>query len=315
MKGEKIMAKTYAAFYLPPEEKEVKLPDQKNVDRIKSSVSRALRNAKQSVLNFDINSIARNMDLQSSTEFVQRYATGALSKIINGEPVTNKTMLDSLFNTYAPALNAGLAQTGFNSLVEMRNAVQAGNGNINVANFVQGFSDGLSIVQSAADKSNYRSKYGEEIPIDVVEQLDYTYNLKTPSQEVAMKNELFEKYISNLEPIKLLLKASVVNKNAELWNINDFSTKIVDIMTNKVYVTVRIGKSIYENCIISTYTPIITSIYKIDFSSEIILEHNTLSPAYKDGQSQIMNIRPPLSDYDKFDYNIACKEVYKGIIS
>ena len=58
MKGEKIMAKTYAAFYLPPEEKEVKLPDQKNVDRIKSSVSRALRNAKQSVLNFDINSIA-----------------------------------------------------------------------------------------------------------------------------------------------------------------------------------------------------------------------------------------------------------------
>ena len=32
------MAKTYAAFYLPPEEKEVKQPNQKNVDRIKGSI-------------------------------------------------------------------------------------------------------------------------------------------------------------------------------------------------------------------------------------------------------------------------------------
>ena len=40
MKGEKIMAKTYAAFYLPPEEKEVKLPDQKNVCSILSSTGR-----------------------------------------------------------------------------------------------------------------------------------------------------------------------------------------------------------------------------------------------------------------------------------
>ena len=309
------MTKTYAAFYLPPEEKEIKQPDQKNVDRIKKSISSALRNAKQSVLNFDVNDIARNMDLQSNTEFVQRYAVGALSKIINNEPVTNKTMLDSLFNTYAPALNAGLAQTGFNSLVELKNAVETGNGNINVANFVQGFSDGLSIVQNNAVENDYRSKYGEEIPIDVVIDLNYNYSLKTPSQEVPEVNELFEKYVPNLAPIKLTLKASVVNENAELWNINDFSAKIVDIMTNKVYVIVRIGKSIYENCIISTYNPTITSIYKIDFSSEIILEHNTLSPAYKEGQNQIMNLKPPVCDYVKFDYNVACKEVYKGIMS
>ena len=92
------------------------------------------------------------MDIQCGTAFTQRYAAGALSKIINGEAVTNKTMLDSLFNTYAPALNAGLAQSGFNSLVEMRNAVQAGNGNINVPNFIQGFSNGLNTVKDATTR-------------------------------------------------------------------------------------------------------------------------------------------------------------------
>ena len=103
------MAKTYAAFYFPPEEKEVKLPDQKNVDRTANSLSGTLKNLSEIKSLVDVKEMARNIDLQSTTEFTQRYAVGALTKIINGEAVTNKTMLDSLFNTYAPALNAGLA--------------------------------------------------------------------------------------------------------------------------------------------------------------------------------------------------------------
>ena len=177
------MTKTYAAFYLPPEEKEIKQPNQKNVDRTTGLLLQAKNKAKQLFSVNTITEMARNMDLQSTTEFTQKYAVGALSKIINGEAVTNKTMLDSLFNTYAPALNAGLAQTGFNSLVEMRNAVQAGNGRVNVANFVQGFSNGLSIVQSATESVDY-SKYGEEIPIDSVDNLGYTYNNASATQKI-----------------------------------------------------------------------------------------------------------------------------------
>ena len=309
------MTKTYAAFYLPPEEKEVKLPDQKNVDRIKSSVSRALQNAKQSVLNFDVNAMARNMDLQSSTEFVQRYATGALSKIINGEPVINKTMLDSLFNTYAPALNAGLAQTGFNSLVEMRNAAQAGNGQINVANFVQGFSDGLSIVQSAADKTDYRSKYGEEIPIDVVEQCKYFYKADIAHNRINEKGILSD-YISDLDPLRIELKAHVKNDNAELWNINDFNNKLVDIMMKKQEVIFRVGKSIYENCIISKYEPTITNIHDIYFIADVNINYNLNTKSQNtNGTTIIMNPKHLRGDLGNFPYNIACKEIYKGIIT
>ena len=310
------MAKTYAAFYLPPEEKETKQPDQKNVDRIKKSISSALRNAKQSVLNFDVNDIARNMDLQSNTEFVQRYAVGALSKIINNEPVTNKTMLDSLFNTYAPALNAGLAQTGFNSLVELKNAVETGNGNINVANFVQGFSDGLSIVQRGTDKTDYRSKYGEEIPIDVVEQCKYLYKTDVAYNKID-KNGSLSDYATDLDPVRIELKAHVKNENAELWNINNFNNKLVDIMMKKQEVIFRVGRSIYENCTISKYEPTITSIHDIYFVADINFNYMLGVQSENEDKTTtiIMNPQRSIGDFSNFNYNIACKEVYKGIIS
>ena len=265
------MAKTYAAFYFPPEEKEVKLPDQKNVDRTANSLSGTLKNLSEIKSLVDVKEMARNIDLQSTTEFTQRYAVGALTKIINGEAVTNKTMLDSLFNTYAPALNAGLAQTGFNSLIEMKNAVQAGNGKINVANFVQGFSNGLSIVQSVAEKSNY-SKYGEEIPIDVVEEYSSEYNNIVPQQSIGEDDDK-KNYISDIKYVKIILNAHVKNENAELWSVNDFSSKITDCIYNKTSVILRLGKSIFEHCYICAFKPIIKSIYDISFKSELFYDY------------------------------------------
>ena len=308
------MAKTYAAFYLPPEEKEVKLPDQKNVDRTSGLLLQAKKQAKQLFNVSTITEMARNIDLQSTTEFTQRYAVGALTKIINGEPVTNKTMLDSLFNTYAPALNAGLAQTGFNSLVEMRNAVQAGNGHVNVANFVQGFSNGLSIVQAATESVDY-SKYGEEIPIDVVNNIDYTYNNGAATQKIEEYDFSPEDYISDLEPTKLQIKANVKNENAELWSVNDFNNKLVDIMANKTPITVRIGKSIYENCIIITYAPKVISIYYFEFTADLLFNHKSNVNSYNTKQGRIMNMNRTRGDFGNFNYNIASSEVYKGIIS
>ena len=265
------MAKTYAAFYLPPEEKEVKLPDQKNVDRTANSLSGTLKNLSEIKSLVDVKEMARNIDLQSTTEFTQRYAVGALTKIINGEAVTNKTMLDSLFNTYAPALNAGLAQTGFNSLVEMRNAAQTGNGKINVANFVQGFSNGLSIIQSVAEKTDF-SKYGEEIPIDVVEEYSSEYNNIVPQQSIGEDDDK-KNYISDIKYVKIILNAHVKNENAELWSVNDFSSKITDCMYNKTSVILRLGKSIFEHCYICAFKPIIKSIYDISFKSELFYDY------------------------------------------
>ena len=227
------MAKTYAAFYLPPEKREEAIPDPKETRYIKDTLKAAWKNFKGDVSgtikNYEeyFDEIADNMDIQCGTAFTQRYAAGALSKIINGEAVTNKTMLDSLFNTYAPALNAGLAQSGFNSLVEMRNAVQAGNGNINVPNFIQGFSNGLNTVKDATFREDI-SKYGEEIPIDVITKCVYEYDRIIAQQKIDKKIDLSQ-YVGNLDPVTITINANVKNENAELWNINDFSNKIMDL--------------------------------------------------------------------------------------
>ena len=304
------MAKTYAAFYLPPEEKEVKVPNQENVDRIRGTLIQAKNKAKLAISETLLDEMSGNIDLQSTTEFVQRYAVGAMSKIINGEPVTNKTMLDSLFNTYAPALNAGLAQTGFNSLVEMRNAAQAGNGSINVANFIQGFSNGLSIVQAATEKVDY-SKYGEEIPIDVIEKYEYEYYTKVAAQKIEKLGFLPE-YISDLEPVKITIWAHVKNENAELWNMNDFGNKLVDSMQKKDKITFRSGKSIYENCIITRYKPTITSIYDLYFEADINIDYRLNTQSEKGTGGRVMNPSRLLGD---FNFRVCSKEVYKGIIT
>ena len=309
------MAKTYAAFYLPQEEPVVPVANEKEAQSLASTITGAWNKAYNYVTNLDENDIrnmARNMNIQGKAYFTQKYAAGALSKIINGEPVTNKTMLDSLFNTYAPALNAGLAQTGFNSLVEMRNAVQTGN-NINVPNFIQGFANGLTVIQDLCKEKP--SKYGEEIPIDVVEKLEYTYSLNKPEQTINNMDINIKQYLSNLQPITVILSAHIKNENAELRSINDTSAKIVDCMAQKKEFIVRFGKSIYENCIFAEFKPIITSIYDMSFTANITLNYNTVAESYSDKKTHIMKQKPIRGGFDQLNNNRLASEVYLGIIT
>ena len=311
------MAKTYAAFYLPPEIKEEAIPDPKESRYIKDTLKAAWKNFKGDVSGairdyegyFD--EIGDNMDIQCGTAFTQRYAAGALSKIINGEPVTNKTMLDSLFNTYAPALNAGLAQSGFNSLVEMRNAIQTGNGSINVPNFIQGFSNGLNTVKDATTREAI-SKYGEEIPIDVITQCVFEYGREVAEKKIKADQTLdLAQYIGELDPVKITIDAHVKNENAELWSINDFSNKIIDQFTTQKEIIFRAGKSIYENCIISFYKPTITSIYDISFQIKLEYNYKMNTKSQKRNGYMIMNPNPT----NKKLANKYSEEVYGGIIT
>ena len=311
------MAKTYAAFYLPPEKREEAIPDPKETRYIKDTLKAAWKNFKGDVSgtikNYEeyFDEIADNMDIQCGTAFTQRYAAGALSKIINGEAVTNKTMLDSLFNTYAPALNAGLAQSGFNSLVEMRNAVQAGNGNINVPNFIQGFSNGLNTVKDVTTREAI-SKYGEEIPIDVITQCVFEYGREVAEKKIKADQTLdLAQYIGELDPVKITIDAHVKNENAELWSINDFSNKIIDQFTTQKGIIFRAGKSIYENCIITSYKPTITSIYDIDFQITIKYNYQMKQHSYEEKGYRIVNPNP----YNIELNNLYANEKYMGIQS
>ena len=91
--------KSEAAFYLPIEKLENEKADYNQVAKTENSLLGAFAKSHTKNLNIDTFKFSKYLSLQGQTEFAQRYATGALTKIINGEPITNKTMLDSLFNT------------------------------------------------------------------------------------------------------------------------------------------------------------------------------------------------------------------------
>ena len=265
------MSKTYAAFYLPQEVPDPEQPDEKESQSLFKTLAGAWKNYSSSdnkIDEDDLKDMARNMNIQGGTFFAQKYAAGALSKIINGEPVTNQTMLDSLFNMYAPALNAGLAQTGFNSIVEMKNAVQTGN-NINVPNFIQGFSNGLSAIQEISIEKP--SKYGEEIPIDVLTKCEFQYEVMTSNNKSDNNTTTsITKPVANPpEFVIIKISGNIKNRNSELWSVNDFTEKINQIIKKNVYITFRAGKTIYENCILNSFNPSIINIYNLGFDAQL----------------------------------------------
>ncbi len=263
--------KSEAAIYLPPEKLENPKPDYNRVASTKNTLTGSLVNAHLKNINIDTYTFSKNLTLQGKTEFAQRYAVGALTKIINKQPVTNKTMLDSLFNTYAPSLNASLEQTGYNSLMQMKDAVA--NGTVNPSTFLTGFSNALNAIQEEKDFLYRRKKYGKEIPIDLVTKCDYTYDLQIAKHPTPLGKDAIN-YIKDFGTVNIIVSAHVKNETAEIWQMSDYSNKLTDAMLQKQFVVFRIGNTIYEDIIISKYKPIITNIY--DLSFDLTLQYNYL---------------------------------------
>ena len=254
--------KPEAAIYLQQETKGKEEVNAEQVEKIHTKLARAL-GYRITKIRFNLKTMSKNITIQGATEFVQRYATGALTKIINGQPITNKTMLDSLFNTYAPALNAGLLQSGYNSISAMKEAAM--NGTINVSNFLSAFSSGLSAVSGASDQVSKYEKYGEEIPIDIVEQCDYMYK-NIPVERKTKEGETIQ-YVKPIENVIITPTGHIKNKNAELWEMNDYAYKLADAIAAKNNLILRVGKTIYEDVILIEYHPIITNAHEVKFNA------------------------------------------------
>lgn len=253
----------YSALYIPYEQEKPITEDKAARARIQSALSGALKKAKVSRNNFSLPDLSKNLTILATTELTQRYVVAGLSSIINGEPITSKTVLDTLFNTYAPAFNGMLEQMGYNSLIQMKNAVSAGS--INVANFLQGFSRSLAVVTETFFNDTKMEKYGEELPIDVVESFKSEYKSNVAVHPFSEGVHIAD-YIKNIGSVKLIIKAHVRNNAAEIWSMGDFSNKINDARVMKKPVVFRIGRTIYENVLITEYTPLITNIYDLSFT-------------------------------------------------
>ena len=258
------MTTTTAALYIPKVED---LSDNSKLEPELSSITagKLISAAKLNgvnIKNFNFKSIGKYMVEHVDSEFTQRYAVGALTKILNGQAVTNKTMLDSLFNTYAPVLNAGLYKTGYNSLMAMKDAVT--HGTINPSNFLSGLSTGIETINNERTSLTYKNQNYEEIPIDVVEKCEYEYKTVVPEHAKSKDAEATD-YISNMQRILVKLHGHVKNDSAELWDMNDFSYKISDAMSQKKLSIVRIGRTIYEDVVLADYNPVIENIHDIHF--------------------------------------------------
>ncbi len=256
----------YSALYIPQEEIKSIPVDNAGSARIKSSLEGALKKANVTTKNYNLTDLSKNMVIMAGTEMTQRYVASAVSKIISGEAITSQTVLDTLFNTYAPAFNGMLEQMGYNNIMQMKNAASAGT--INVANFLDGFSKSLSVVTETFLNDSNMEKYGEEIPIDVIAEFKSEYK-----NEVAVhpysEGSYIRDYIRSLGEVILKIKAHVYNSAAEIWSIGDFSNKINDAFALKKPIIFRIGKTIYENVIITRYDPTINNIYDIYFELDL----------------------------------------------
>ena len=202
--------KPEASFYIPKEETSVKEVNHTLSNQSKGLILDALNN-QNSKLTFDLGTMCDNLTLQGQREFTQRYAVGAITKIINGQPVTNRTMLDSLFNTYAPAFNASLVKSGYNSVAAMKDA--ALKGTINPASFLGALDSGLAAIQEEADSLSRFDKYGDEIPVDVVELFSIDY--KNAIAEHTISGDIAD-YITNHGNSLISVTGHVKNENAEI---------------------------------------------------------------------------------------------------
>lgn len=253
---------TYASFYIPKEEPEKKVANAKTVQKTENLLSQAVNTAKSKISNFDIKSVAKNITLQSATEFTQKYAVGALTTVINGQPITNQTMADSLFNGLAPALELTAFQSGFNSLSQMKNAVCSGN--VNIPNFLNGLESGLNLVEDSKSKIDY-SKYGDEIVIDLT--VEFSRDELTESADRRVESgQIFNEYIHNLPEI-LFFKGIV--KNKKNYSCDEFCDLLENVKIARRPFTFRAGSKIFESYVFTYFKSLTQNVNCLEFDAEI----------------------------------------------
>lgn len=254
---------TYGAIYIKPEKPLNKQINSIAAQTVQGQLKQAFNNAKNNIKNFDLKTFASNITLESATDFVQKYGTAALTTIINNQPVTNQSMLDGLFNGFAPALDMTAVQMGYNSVVEMKNAIQAGN--INVANFIHGFDGALSTVINNKKKAVDYSYLGDEITIDMIVDIDRQNIAETPDRRV-QDGQVYNEYIHILPKI-ISFNAKI--KEGLRYSAVEYEEILDDVFKSKKPFTFRAGTKVYENYVFTSFILAENFEESLNFSAEI----------------------------------------------
>ena len=239
----------FASLYVKNDNPKLLSMDNVKATSIQGQIQQAFDTAKTSISGFNVKEFAQNITLQGATSFTQKYATAGLTKIINGEAITNTSMLEGLFNGFAPAMGMTAVQSGYNDIQEMRTAIQGGT--INVTGFLNGFSGALNTIKNSSLATTNYTKYGDEITVDMLVDIDYQYISETPDRRV-QSGQVYNEYIHNLP--------DVVNFNGKLkeglnYTSNEYKDLLLQIRNSKKPFTLRVGTDIFEDYCFTSLIP------------------------------------------------------------
>ena len=167
----------------------------------------------------------------------------------------------------------------------MYNAALAGQ--INVANFVQGFSDSMSAVTEQMRQENY-TKYGEELPIDVVEK----FNVSTKAGITRQRVDMITEYVTQIQDIELSLVGYIKNENAQFWRSGDYINKLISMQNKQIHIILRIGSDFYEECVLEKMEAEVTNIYSIKVTAKLKYSFYVGNYSRRKKDGRIMNPEP-----------------------
>ena len=260
-----------AAIHLPLKSKKNKVPNPLWISKINRSITNTVsKNPNLNLTSFNTSVFAANLALQCHSNLDLQYSIGGLNSVIQGTQIGNNAVLDIFFNSLAPILNMYCLQMGFNSINQMRQAVQSAQ-NINASMFIQGLSNALNSFNSPTKVDVIYKKYGEALDIDVVKSCYFTFDTPQASHTISgtitsmpvsginTQNSV----ISPLNTVKMHLSGNINNENGDLVKSNYLVQKLSYCMSNGILVAVRIGKDVYEKCLIECAKSKILNAYNL----------------------------------------------------
>ena len=265
------MGKTYAAFYIPQSRGKKKSFGQKVINKVKRSITKAIKISNLVPAKFNTKTTAEYFNKNSSSAFAVKYAVSGFCDLLTNGKITSKTKIENLFEILSPILPSVAFKSGLSNVAELESVFLGGIENYNISEFLKIMNEGIN-TQNNPSGSKY-SNLGNEIPIDVVESCGYEY-AQTIAQHRVQGLSDDNVLLSDLSFVKINFTGHIKNPKGELVKTNYYMQKLGECMKKKQPIVLRIGKDVYENCLIESMSPVITNIYELKLVMTLQYSYN-----------------------------------------
>ena len=248
---------TYAKLILPynPIDQQVKTSPKAKMS-LKGKLTSALNSAKSAVKNAIKNPGQTMGNLgkylqQSENTIINKFSGIAMGQLLANGKITNKQALDYFFLGAFPALNQTYTALGYTGISQMKSALQSGN--INVGNFVSGFTKTLKSLTDLKNKVKNIESFKEKnvVEIDVVYSHQEDYLSESGDRRV-QEGITWTEFIHNL-PEVFSLNCGIQDKKR--YSVHQFKDILRLLRNKKVPFAIEIDEELIENVILQDFQP------------------------------------------------------------